>query len=61
MSPSDFKPAPRVKDPDALRAFRLAHVNEPCDICERRMGAHIHHKTFRSQGGDDAPENLLWL
>ena len=61
MSPSDFKPAPRVKDADLLRRFRLEHAGEPCEMCERRMGAHIHHKTFRSQGGGDEDSNLLWM
>ena len=60
--PSDWKPEPRTKDPEALRRFRLAHVNEPCDVdgCGRQ-GIHIHHSTFRSQGGGDVPENLQWL
>jgi predicted restriction endonuclease len=29
--------------------------------CERRRGEHAHHVQFRSQGGDDAAYNLLWL
>ncbi len=58
---SDFRPSKRIKDPDALKRFRLEHVGEPCEICERRAGAHVHHKTFRSQGGDDTDENLLWM
>ncbi len=58
---SDFKSPGRVKDPDALKRFRLEHVFEPCDLCENRVGVHVHHKTFRSQGGDDVEENLLWL
>jgi hypothetical protein len=57
----DPKPARRVKDPAALRAYRLEMLNEPCERCERRRGAHAHHIVFRSQGGDDARWNLLWL
>lgn len=57
----DPRPPARVKDPDALARFRLEHLGEPCEHCERRNGAYIHHKTFRSQGGDDVPENLAWL
>lgn len=57
---SDPKPAKRVKDPEALKQFRLEHLGEPCEVCERRAGAHAHHITFRSQGGDDASYNLLW-
>jgi len=56
----EFK-RPRVKDPDALKRFRLAHVGEPCDMCERRIGIHVHHRVFRSQGGGDVEENLHWL
>jgi len=59
--PSDFRPLRRIKSPDALARFRLEHFGEPCEICERRTGVHAHHKKFRSAGGDDAPENLLWV
>lgn len=52
---------PRVKDPDALFLFRLEHLGEPCDFDCGRFGADVHHKVFRSQGGGDVPENLLWL
>ncbi len=57
----DWKPAGRLKDPSALKAFRLAHLNEPCEMCERRAGVHVHHKIFRSQGGDDVESNWLWV
>ena len=59
--PQDWKPEARIKDPDALKRFRLAHVGEPCENCELRPGIHPHHVTFRSQGGDDIEENLRWL
>lgn len=59
--PADPKPSARIRDPDLLRRFRLEHAGEPCESCELRPGVHVHHVTFRSQGGDDAPENLLWL
>lgn len=59
--PSDPKPTARVKDPDALRRYRLERLYEPCERCERRVGVHAHHKQFRSQRGSDAPENLEWL
>jgi HNH endonuclease len=51
----------RLVDPDALRRFRLSNLDEPCELCERRPGTDPHHVQFRSQGGDDTPENLLWL
>ena len=57
----DWKPEGRVKDPEALKRFRLAHVGEPCDLCELRPGTEAHHVQFRSQSGDDVESNLLWL
>lgn len=59
--PSDPRPAKRIVDIGALRRFRLEHLTEPCEICELRAGVHVHHKVFRSQGGNDEPENLSWL
>ena len=59
--PSDFKTGPRVKDPDLIRRFRLEHAGEPCEVCEVRTGVDPHHVQYRSRGGDDTPENLLWL
>lgn len=60
MTP-DPKAGKRVKDPDAILRFRLEHLHEPCELCELRTGVDPHHLTYRSQGGDDAPENLVWL
>lgn len=59
--PADPKPAARIRDPDLLRQFRLEHAGEPCDRCWQRPGVHAHHVVFRSRGGDDVAENLLWL
>ena len=59
--PSDFKHGPRLRDRDALARFRLEHLNEPCSICELRSGVEVHHRRYRSRGGDDVAENLLWL
>ena len=58
---ADPKPAARIKDPEALRRFRLAHLNEPCEACELRPGIHVHHKIFRSQLGSDVESNLIWI
>jgi hypothetical protein len=58
---ADPRPEGRVRDPDALKRFALGNSGEPCFSCERRPGTEVHHKTFRSQGGDDAPDNLVWL
>ena len=57
----DPRPPRRIRDPDAIARFRLEHLGEPCDICERRPGTDPHHVQYRSQGGADVPENLLWL
>ena len=58
---SDFKKRPRIKDPELLKRFRLEHVFEPCEICEMRPGTQVHHRNFRSRGGDDVEENLQWI
>jgi hypothetical protein len=59
--PHDPKPAARIRDPETLRRFRMEHLFEPCDLCGIRQGTEIHHKTFRSQGGDDVEKNCLWI
>lgn len=57
----DPRPPKRVKDPEALRSFRLLMQGEPCQDCEMRAGVHVHHNVFRSQGGGDTADNLVWL
>lgn len=59
--PAHPKPSKRIKDPELLRRFRLENAGEPCWACERHTGIHVHHVKFRSQGGDDAKDNLRWL
>lgn len=51
----------RVVNPQVLRRYRLANLDEPCEICERRLGTDPHHVLFRSHGGGDVEDNLLWL
>ena len=51
----------RVVDRDAIKRFRLDNLGEPCELCEQRPGKDPHHKVFRSQGGDDHADNLLWV
>lgn len=58
---NDPRPPRRTVDRDALARFRLERLGEPCDRCERRPGVHVHHKVFRSQGGNDHPDNLQWV
>jgi len=55
------KPRKRIKDVAAMRRFHLEMAGEPCELCELRPGNQIHHKIFRSQGGDDVPANFQWL
>jgi hypothetical protein len=57
----DWKRKARVRDPEALERFRIANFGEPCELCELRPGVHVHHRVFRSQGGDDVDSNLQWL
>ena len=59
--PSDFKTHKRIRDPEALRRFRLEHAGEPCERCDMRRGIHAHHRKFRSRSGDDIESNLVWL
>ncbi len=59
--PVDPRPPKRIKDPEALRKYRLERQNDPCDDCGVRRGIHVHHIVFRSQSGGDVPENLAWL
>ena len=32
-----------------------------CQCCGTRSNLEVHHKEFRSQGGDDSEENLITL
>jgi HNH endonuclease len=61
LMPADPKPRKRLRDPDALRRYRLEMLGQPCEVCEERAGTDAHHVTFRSRGGDDTPDNLVWL
>lgn len=59
--PSDFKPPRRIKDPVALKRFRLLHIGEICEGCGLVPGIHAHHAKFKSQLGDNADYNLRWF
>jgi 5-methylcytosine-specific restriction endonuclease McrA len=56
---------PRVKvDPesyDRLREQVLRRDGWRCQCCGNRSNLEVHHKEFRSQGGDDSEENLITL
>jgi RNase P subunit RPR2 len=57
---SDPKPPKHIRDSALLKRFRLEHIGEPCDECDR-PGIHAHHRNFRSRSGDDVESNLSWL
>jgi 5-methylcytosine-specific restriction endonuclease McrA len=59
--PPDPRPAPRKKDPDLMKRLHLELHGEPCEVCGRRPGKHLHHSRFRSHGGSDTRENLIWI
>lgn len=55
---TDFKPAPRIVDPDALQEFHEQHGS--CMVCWNGP-VEAHHMLHRSRGGDDLLANLLPL
>jgi 5-methylcytosine-specific restriction endonuclease McrA len=57
----DPKPLKRVRDAALMKRLHLEMEGEPCERCERAIGVALHHKTFRSQSGDDVRANLEWL
>jgi len=59
--PPDPKPEKRMVDKAAMRAFHMKMAGEPCEVCEKHVGTILHHVKYRSRGGDDIPENFLWV
>ncbi len=59
--PSDPRPEARIRDQYVIHLFRLRLLGEPCEACELRPGVDPHHRIYRSQGGGDVAENLMWL
>lgn len=55
---ADPKPAPRVRDVDALRLARIR--SDECAAC-RSAPSNVHHVILRGEGGDDVAGNLLLL
>ena len=52
------KPPKRVKDKKALKQATLPY----CELCRSWQNIDPpHHIIFKSQGGDDTPENLISL
>jgi 5-methylcytosine-specific restriction endonuclease McrA len=56
---------PRLRlDPelyDRLRKQVLRRDGWRCQICGSRSNLEVHHKQFRSKGGDDSENNLITL
>ena len=46
---------------DRLRRQVLRRDGWKCQCCGSRSNLEIHHKEFRSQGGNDSEENLITL
>jgi 5-methylcytosine-specific restriction endonuclease McrA len=46
---------------DRLREQVLRRDGWKCQYCGARSNLEVHHKEFRSQGGDDSGENLITL
>ncbi len=46
---------------DRLREHVLRRDGWRCQSCWTRSNLEVHHKDFRSQGGDDSEENLIAL
>jgi len=51
-------------DPELYKRLReqvLRRDGWRCQSCGVRSNLEVHHKDFRSQGGDDSEENLITL
>jgi len=51
-------------DADPYEQLRLQVLRRDgwrCQCCGSRSNLEVHHKEFRSRGGDDADENLMAL
>jgi 5-methylcytosine-specific restriction endonuclease McrA len=56
---------PRLQlDPELYEQLRkqvLRRDGWKCQICGTRSNLEVHHKEFRSEGGDDSEQNLITL
>jgi hypothetical protein len=63
----DWKAAPRIEDKDAQPHDGVPLLTGVCPLCERwvgRAGLSRHHVVPKGRGGaggDDLPENLVWV
>jgi len=44
---------------ERIRVQVLRRDGWRCQNCDSRLNLEVHHKEFRSQGGDDTEENLI--
>ena len=64
MSPIRPEPGRLRLDPvsyETLRQQVLRRDGWRCQSCGAMASLEVHHKEFRSQGGDDSEENLITL
>lgn len=54
---SDFKSAPRIKDPALMKL--LKHEYDCCEITGETFGLHLHHVVLKSHRGDDLRGNII--
>lgn len=47
--------------PDEVRALITARSGGVCEGCGAARATEMHHRRFRSRGGDDSADNLLHL
>jgi 5-methylcytosine-specific restriction endonuclease McrA len=56
---------PRLRlDPESYERLREQVLRRDawrCQVCGARSNLEVHHKKFRSQGGDDSENNLITL
>jgi hypothetical protein len=58
----DWKPQPRVVDKKAQPLDATPLRTGECPLCHRRhVTLSRHHVVPKGQGGDDLPQNLVWV
>lgn len=61
---SDFKAPARIVNPKAQPIDATPKISGVCPCCQRhvgRSGLTRHHVVPKGQGGDDVPQNLVWV
>jgi len=64
------KPKPKILDKRQAAKDKAANWSRVCKLVKARdlvcrvckgPGQHVHHIVYRSHGGKDAPNNLVWV